>query len=166
MKFTHSIVVFYCRIVILASLGHIQAKIRWDDLNYEKSYGATEAYNNSKLANVLHSKELARRLQGSNINVYCLHPGIVNTEVFRHVDKKWYIKLFRSLGKPLFITPAQGAQTTLYCCLEDSIENESGEYYSNCKKSKANKRGRNEANQKRLWEISEQMVGLKNSQHP
>lgn len=90
-----------------------------------------------------------------------IYLGIVNTEVFRHVDKKWHIKLFRTLGKPWFISPVQGAQTTIYCCVEDSIADESGEYYSDCKKSKANKRARNREDQKRLWEVSEEMVGLK-----
>ena len=64
------------RIVIVSSLAHEHGKMYWDDLNFEKSYNRYNAYNQSKLANVLHAKELARRLEGTEIMVYSLHPGI------------------------------------------------------------------------------------------
>ena len=63
--------------------------------------------------------------------------------------------------KMIMITPLQGAQTTLYCCLDESIADHSGRYYSNCKEKRASSNARKEKDQKRLWEISEKLVGLK-----
>ena len=65
-----------------------------------------------------------------------------------------------ALGRIFFKTPEQGCQTTLYCCLEPSIENDSGKYYDNCKEKQPNRKALVEEDQKRLWELSEMMVGL------
>ncbi|TRY61242.1 hypothetical protein TCAL_16277 [Tigriopus californicus] len=91
-----------------------------------------------------------------------LHPGVVNTELSRHMKAKWYGKIALKVVIPLVtITPLEGAQTTLYCALEDSIEGHSGRYYSGCKEKKASARALDEKAQKRLWELSEKMVELK-----
>lgn len=86
--------------------------------------------------------------------------GLVNTEVWRHLNEKCYGKCYTSLSRPVMLSSEEGAKTTLFCCLDKSIEEESGEYYEKCKKAKASKRARNKAEQKRLWKVSEKMVGL------
>lgn len=63
------------RIVIVSSMAHTSGRMNWDDLNWEKSYNMISAYAQSKLANILHAKELANRLEGTGITVYVLHPG-------------------------------------------------------------------------------------------
>lgn len=80
--------IFICRIVILSSLVHQFGEIHWDDLNFEKSYNELDAYYQSKLANVLHGKELARRLVGTGITVYVVHPGASVIEI-RIIEIVW-----------------------------------------------------------------------------
>ena len=154
---------FHPRIIILSSSAHELGRMNWDDINYEKSYDATRVYCQSKLANVLHAKELARRLDGTGISVYAVHPGVVNTELQRHSDQTWsLLGIFTRLFKCCFKTPNQGAQTTLYCVLEDSIEDDSGMYYVDCKQKRPHRRAEVEEDQKRLWSLSEKMVGINN----
>ncbi len=143
-------------------MAHEHGSMHWNDLNWEKtSYSRVGAYNQSKLANVLHAKELARRLKKDGVSVYALHPGVINSELTRH----FYDTCFGKMVKPVYgiftKTPKQGAQTTLYCCLEPKIAKDSGNYYSGCKEKRAAKKARDVDSQKRLWEISEKMVGLK-----
>ena len=88
------------------------------------------------------------------------HPGAINTDLQRHVNDTWYGKLTMPFFKLFFKTPLQGAQTTIYCCVEDSIEKDSGKYYSDCKEKTPARAARSDEDAKRLWEISEKMVGL------
>lgn len=101
----------------MSSLAHRFGKIKKDDLNSEKSYGEGQCYSQSKLANVLFTRELARRLKGTQVTSNALHPGTVNTELVRHIEKisflfnKYLVKTFLFL---FFKTAKQGAQTTIY----------------------------------------------------
>ena len=94
----------------------------------------------------------------------CFNPfhilGVISTELGRHLKGPIFACLF-AIAKFLIKTPFHGAQTTLYCALEPSLENESGNYYSDCKKKIPSRNARNEDDQKRLWDISEEVVGLK-----
>jgi len=160
---------FHPRIVILSSLAHRSAKngISFNDINFEKSFKTVEVYGQSKLANILHAKELSRRLEGSGISVYVLHPGVISTELGRHISD-----LVPTLLKPIFIpfmvllsffikTPFHGAQTTLYCTLEDSIEKDSGKYYADCKETETLTQHAEDMDAaKKLWNMSEKMVNL------
>ncbi|TRY61533.1 hypothetical protein TCAL_05730 [Tigriopus californicus] len=152
---------FHPRIIILSSLAHKGAPINWDDINYEKSYSAIAAYAQSKLANVLHAKELAERLSDTEISVYAVHPGAVDTELGRHFYNKWWAKLFKPCASRLFKQPIHGAQTTLYCALDDSVANDSGKYYADCRETRPHSRALRKEDQKRLWDLSEKFVGLK-----
>jgi len=150
---------FHPRIVIVSSLAHEYGEMRWDDMNYEKkgSYGEVKAYSMSKLANLLHTKELARRLEGTGVSVYALHPGVVDTDVFRHSKAAWY-GFMVSMMKPFLRSPLQGAQTSLYCAMEEGLVN--GGYYVDCKEKTPHRKARDEEDQKRLWKLSEEMVGI------
>lgn len=96
----------------------------------DKNYSPTQAYGQSKLANILFTKELAKRLKSTNIHVYALHPGFVQTELDRHIRLKGAGAYIQSLMQKAFARSAKlGAQTTLYCAFDKSIEDDSGFYY-------------------------------------
>jgi NAD(P)-dependent dehydrogenase (short-subunit alcohol dehydrogenase family) len=113
------------RVVTVSSLAHEQGRIHWEDPNYERTpYSALDAYGQSKLANVLFSAELARRVAGTGITTYSLHPGVINTELSRHIGDTYGLVaeiLFRYLVVLFIKTPESGAQTTLFCCLDQSL---------------------------------------------
>jgi len=157
------------RIVILSSNANSWGKIRFNDINYTEpgSYPwGLEAYGQSKLANVMHAAALARRLEGTGITTYSVHPGSVKTNVGKHMEKNstfvWLMG--RTIGPILglfFKTPFYGAQTTLYTALEEKLEKESGHYYTDCKRSKPNPIALVVEDQERLWRLSSKMVELK-----
>lgn len=89
-----------------------------------------------------------------------LHPGVVATDLMRHVSGSWFFRLLWPIGKHFIKTPFHGAQTTLFCALEPSIEHHSGRYYSDCREKQAGRRARNKEDQKRLWGMSERLVGI------
>ncbi|KAI5716867.1 hypothetical protein M8J76_013628 [Diaphorina citri] len=128
------------KIINLSSIAHEKGVINFDDINSDKSYSALKVYQQSKLANVLFTKELAARLEGKNVNVYAVHPGIVKTELGRYMDDT-YFPGARTLGRVLMWwwmkTPEQGAQTTLHCALDEGAAKETGLYYSDCKVAKS-----------------------------
>ncbi|KAK3780063.1 hypothetical protein RRG08_061830 [Elysia crispata] len=147
------------RIVIVSSLMHSFGKINFDDLNSEKSYGAWTAYNQSKLANVLHALELTNRLKDTGVTANSLHPGSVNTDLQRHVKSGVLGRLFfGTLGKMFMIDAVQGAQTTLRLALDPALEQVSGKYFADCKERAASERARNEADAKRLWDVTEEII--------
>ncbi len=146
------------RIVNVASNSHYDAKagIDFDALRRSTSSltGMSE-YAVSKLANVLFANELARRLDGSGVTTYSLHPGVVATNVWRRVPwpLAWGMKLF-------MLTPEKGAATTLYCATEPLLATESGKYYDNCRQRFPSRKAQDTALARELWERSERMVGL------
>nr|CAD7414068.1 unnamed protein product [Timema poppensis] len=120
------------RIINVSSVAHMRGKINTKDLNSENDYDPGEAYNQSKLANILFTRELARRLQGTGVTVNAVHPGIVDTELTRHMSF-FNSTLSALLLKPfvwLFIkSPRQGAQTTLYAVLDENLQHKTGIYF-------------------------------------
>ncbi|RVE71877.1 hypothetical protein OJAV_G00056030 [Oryzias javanicus] len=153
------------RIVNVSSLAHERGEIYFDDINLEKDYHPWKSYRQSKLANVLFTRELAKRLQGTGVTTYSLHPGVIKTELGRHFLPT--IPLWkRVLYKPLsfFIKSAsQGAQTTIYCAVEEKLQNESGLYYSDCAPKTAAPQALDDEAAKKLWDVSASMVGLTQS---
>uniref|UniRef100_A0A8B9IK97 NADP-retinol dehydrogenase n=1 Tax=Anser cygnoides TaxID=8845 RepID=A0A8B9IK97_ANSCY len=114
------------RIVNVSSLGHHGGRIRFHDLNGEKSYNRGLAYCHSKLANVLFTRELARRLQGTKVTANALHPGSVHTELVRHsLAMMWLWRIFSFFLK----TPWEGAQTSVYCAVAEELESVTGQYF-------------------------------------
>ena len=143
------------RIINLSSLAHTRGKMHFDNLMLERGYGKWQAYYQSKLANVLFTRELARRLLGTRVTTYAVHPGIVGTDLWRHQG------CFDRLLQPMFKTPEQGAQTTLYCALAPELATLSGRYYADCKEVRPSARARRDEDAARLWQISEELVGMK-----
>uniref|UniRef100_A0A9L0RMG5 NADP-retinol dehydrogenase n=1 Tax=Equus caballus TaxID=9796 RepID=A0A9L0RMG5_HORSE len=115
------------RIVNVSSFAHHLGRIHFHNLQGEKFYSAGLAYCHSKLANILFTRELARRLKGSSVTTYSVHPGTVNSELVRHSSvMRWMWRLFSFFIK----TPQQGAQTSLYCALTEGLESLSGNHFS------------------------------------
>ncbi|XP_060129987.1 retinol dehydrogenase 12 isoform X2 [Zootoca vivipara] len=145
------------RIVNVSSLAHHGGRIRFHDLQGEKCYNRGLAYCHSKLANILFTRELARRLQGTGVTVNALHPGTVSSELFRHstiIDILWK-------RLPFFLkTPVEGAQTSVYCAVAEELESVSGKYFSDCKPAYVSPQGRNEETAKKLWDVSCELLGI------
>lgn len=146
-----------CRIVNVASMAHrTGGDINFEDINLERSYAPFKAYAQSKLANILFTKELDNALKATgiqNINIYSLHPGVVKTELGRHLDTTIF-RGVRSLIRLFYIfvkTPEQGAQTTIYCAIDEKTMNESGLYYEDCQAINPSPKARNPELAKKLW---------------
>ncbi|XP_071795688.1 retinol dehydrogenase 12-like [Asterias amurensis] len=156
------------RIVNVASLAHIWGKMHWDDLMMRSGYDALLSYGQSKLANILFSKELSKRLAGSGVSVYSLHPGSVRTELTRYFNQglKFPLSYIFSIitSAPIrmlvFKSAVQGAQTSIYCSVTEELKDVTGMYYSDCAEVKPNRLAQDEESGRRLWEVSAELVGL------
>lgn len=127
----------------------------------EQEYSPGSAYSQSKLANVLFTRELSKRLDATDILVAAVHPGVVKTELGRHTSfakSKLAGLILAPLAWLFFKTPLQGAQTTINCAVADDIE--SGLYYSDCKPKEPAAQGKDDGAAKKLWEVSAHLVGL------
>ncbi|XP_066044365.1 retinol dehydrogenase 12-like isoform X2 [Chamaea fasciata] len=145
------------RIVNVSSLAHHGGRIRFHDLHGEKSYNCGLAYCHSKLANVLFTRELARRLQGTKVTANALHPGSVSSELVRHsFVMTWLWKIFSFFLK----TPCEGAQTSIYCAVAEELESVTGQYFSDCQPAYVSPRGRDDETAKKLWSVSCELLGI------
>ena len=146
------------RIINVSSASHYQAKrIDWDALQKPtRTVTAMREYSVSKLSNVLFTKELARRLAGTKVTTYAVHPGVVATDVWRKVPGpvRWVIKRF-------MITPEEGAQSSLRCATDPALANESGRYYDVGGKERRPARLADDVElAKTLWTKSAEWTGL------
>jgi len=144
------------RIINVASGAHKVGKIHFDDINLEKGYNVIKAYSQSKLANVLFTRELARRLKDKGITVNCCHPGAVATNI--GIDRNTgFGKTITSILKPFFQTPVEGARTAIFLAVDDSVKNISGEYFYKCKIAPSSKRSKDMELARKLYDFSEEM---------
>jgi NAD(P)-dependent dehydrogenase (short-subunit alcohol dehydrogenase family) len=146
------------RIVNVASTAHVGARVDFDDLQGERGYGAWKAYGQSKLANVLFTRELARRLAGSGVTANCLHPGVVATGFGRNGSGplSWGVRI----AAPFLLGPARGARTSIYLASAPEVENVTGEYFARCRVAAVSDAARDDATARRLWEASLRLTGL------
>ena len=118
------------RVITLTSRDHLKGNINFDDLNSSKNYNEEEAYNQSKLANVLFSQELSERLKGTGVTANCVDPGYVYTELMRYssIYKSPYSPV--SFGFRMFLkSPKMGAQPVVFAAVCTDIENSTGKYF-------------------------------------
>ncbi|KAM4580238.1 retinol dehydrogenase 13 [Odontesthes bonariensis] len=152
------------RVINVSSIAHRGGRIDLDDLFFSRRpYSALESYRQSKLANVLFTWELAQRIKGSGVSAFCLHPGVIRTELGRHVEG-WFPLLGALLRLPTLLlmkTPWQGCQTTVFCAVTPGLEERSGCYFSDCTEREAAPEGRDEEVARKLWEESARLVGLR-----
>jgi len=153
------------RVVTVSSNAQAMGRIDFDDLQGERSYSGGRAYNQSKLANVLFSYELARRLQTTSVTANALHPGVVSTS-FGAEDPARLQRLFVPIMRPFMKTPAQGAATSIYLASAPDLEQVTGRFFANSKPKRSSKRSYDEAAAARLWQVSADLVGLTAEQSP
>ncbi|KAM7079309.1 retinol dehydrogenase 14 isoform 2-T2 [Molossus nigricans] len=149
------------RIVVVSSKLYKYGDINFEDLNSEQSYNKSFCYSRSKLANILFTRELARRLEGTKVTVNVLHPGIVRTNLGRHIHIPLLVKpLFNVVSWAFFKTPLEGAQTSIYLASSPEVEGVSGKYFGDCKEEELLPKAMDENVARKLWDISEVMVGM------
>lgn len=144
------------RIVNVASRAHVRGTIAFDDLQAERSFGGWSAYSQSKLANILFTRELARRLAGTGVTANSLHPGVIATGF--GADASGLLRLGFRLARPFFLTPEEGARTTVYLATSPEVEGVTGKYFARCKEAKPRPQALDDATARRLWEVSEALV--------
>jgi NAD(P)-dependent dehydrogenase (short-subunit alcohol dehydrogenase family) len=148
------------RIINVASAAEQMGRIDFDDLMAARSYSALRAYSQSKLAMLLFTYELARRLEGSRIAVNCLHPGVIRTKITRQMSG--WGAVIAWLGRPFARSPEQGADTILYLASSPEVEGISGKYFENRRMKRSSPRSYDATAGRRLWNISEQLAQVTN----
>jgi NAD(P)-dependent dehydrogenase (short-subunit alcohol dehydrogenase family) len=155
------------RVVNVSSVGHRFTRgMDWDDLQSERHYSIQEAYTHSKLANVLFTKELARRERDHGVSAFAVHPGNIRSGFGQDGDARGVMGAGLGVVRWLMAGPRLGSASTLYAATSSGLESRSGGYfqrspvggYGSVHESKPSKAARDEASAKRLWELSEQMV--------
>src|SRR5271166_2813870 len=146
------------RIVSTASAAHEGASLDFNDLQSAKGYSGFKVYGRSKLANILFTRELARRLAGTGVTANCLHPGVVATR-FGDSSGGWVSRLM-PVARLFFISPEKGADTIVHLASSPEIEKTSGEYFVKREIIEPSPAARDDAAAKRLWEASEKLAGL------
>ncbi|MBT33145.1 MAG: short-chain dehydrogenase [Thalassobius sp.] len=148
------------RIINVSSIGNYKGDIHFDDLNITNSYNGLKAYRQSKLANVLFTYELARRLSDTNITVNTLHPGVVGTQI-GYANNRTFHALAWKIGSYFMINSKEGAATTLYLATSKEVEGVTAKYFEKCKAKKSAEKSYDQALAAKLWEVSERICGIK-----
>lgn len=139
------------RVIVVSSGLHARGSIHWDDLQLERRYDGTEAYAQSKLANVMFAMALSRRLDGTGVTVTACHPGVIATGLLRHQPPgRW------DRGERL--TPAQGARASLHLALAPALTGVTGRYFHVTTERAPAPAALDRAAQDRLWSISERLI--------
>jgi NAD(P)-dependent dehydrogenase (short-subunit alcohol dehydrogenase family) len=147
------------RIVNVASEAHRRAHHDLEDLNKEKRWAGFQAYCDSKLMNILFTRELAKRLEGTGVTVNALHPGVVGSGFGQGEGTKWF-KWGVKLVKPFMITPEKGARTSVYLASAPEVAGQTGGYYDRCKPKETTRQAKNMELAHQLWDISSKLVGV------
>lgn len=145
------------RIINVSSIMHNAGKIDIDKFHKPASsyMDGKRTYSNTKLANILFTRKLSTLLLGSGVTTNCLHPGAVNTDIFR--DKNLLFKFFIGI---FFKTAKEGAQTTIHLAVSKKVENISGKYFADCCEKKTARHAEDDEMADKLWKLSEKVVGL------
>ncbi len=148
------------RIVSVASDAHKGATINFSDIELAQRYSGWKAYQQSKLANILFTYELARRLEGTNVTANTLHPGFVRTNFLEVFKNAWGGWLFRQIANVVALSPEQGALTSIYVASSPEVEGVSGRYYVKQKPIPSSPQSQDRESAARLWKLSEEMIGV------
>jgi retinol dehydrogenase 14 len=147
------------RVVTVSSGAQSMGRIDFDDLQGVRNYSGQRAYNQSKLANVMFTNELARRLDGTGVTATAVHPGVVRTN-FGSEDQAWFFAVISRAVRPLLKTPAQGAQTPIYLASSPALDGVTGQFFANRKPKTANKVAYDSDITATLWQVSVDLVGM------
>jgi retinol dehydrogenase 14 len=147
------------RVITVASIGHRQGTLDFDDLGFERGYSIMRAYARSKLANVLFASELARRLAGTNVTSNSLHPGSVDTRIWSGAPW-WARPIIQILFRPFFISAEEGGSYIVALATRPDLANVSGKYFEKADMVEPSALGVDRSLARRLWETSAALVGL------
>nr|XP_049693741.1 retinol dehydrogenase 11-like [Helicoverpa armigera] len=137
------------RIINVSSVMHKFGNVENLDKQANSFLGWRRVYSNTKLANVLFTKKLAEVVKKNNVTANCLHPGAVSTDIFRNQPR-----IIKFLLKCMFLTPVEGAQTSIYLALAEHLDKVSGKYFSNCAEEMPSKKAMDREAADKLWDLS------------
>lgn len=148
------------RIVSTASDAHKSGRLDFDDLQSEKSYSSFRVYVTSKLCNILFTRELARRMEGTGVTANCLHPGFVGTRFGQNNATNVFMKALARTIMTFGITPENGAKTIIHLASSPDAATISGEYFYKCKIAETTLAAQDDDAAKRLWDVSAKLAGI------
>ena len=150
------------RIVNVSSIAYQRGNLKLEDLNFQsRKYSGIQAYCDSKLANILFTKSLATKVAKDEVTAYALHPGGIRTGILRKYEEKYsfLFKVLWLIGGVVAKSPDQGAQTTIFCSVDESVSGHSGRYYSEmAETSLINSQAKDENLAEKLWIYSEKVT--------
>jgi NAD(P)-dependent dehydrogenase (short-subunit alcohol dehydrogenase family) len=148
------------RIITTASAAHYRASVPFDDLQGERAYTGMGfgRYGETKLANILFTRELARRLSGTGVTANCFHPGFVGTG-FNH-NNGWLMRIGMTIARVLARSPARGAETLVWLADSPEVSHMNGAYFMDKRERRPSQAARDQGAARRLWSVSEQQVAL------
>jgi NAD(P)-dependent dehydrogenase (short-subunit alcohol dehydrogenase family) len=148
------------RVITVSSFGHRFAVsgLSFADLQSEHGYWAMDAYAKSKLANILFTRELARRTVGTGVTANTLHPGVVRTGFGNADDTTGLERLTIASTSAFYVSPERGARTTVFLASDPDVAPRTGGYYVRCREHRPSRAARDDAAARRLWDVSEQLV--------
>src|SRR5215813_11254779 len=150
------------RVITVSSDAHSAARLDLDDPNLEHGWHSWRSYANTKLANILFTRELARRVDGTGVTANCAHPGVVRTGFGREGGP--LLRLGVLVGRPFFLSPERGADTIVYLASSPEVAGDTGGYYVKRQRREPSAAARDDAAARKLWEISEKLTGLASAQ--
>jgi len=146
------------RVITVTSDAHSAARLDLSDPNLEHGWDSWRSYANSKLANILFTRELARRLDGTGVTANCAHPGVVRTGFGR--ESRPLLKLGITIARPFMLSPERGADTIVYLASSPDVAGQTGGYYVKRQRREPSAAARDDATARKLWELSEKLTGL------
>jgi NAD(P)-dependent dehydrogenase (short-subunit alcohol dehydrogenase family) len=146
------------RVVTVASGAHSAARLDLGDPNLEHGWESWRSYANSKLANILFTRELARRLDGTGVTASCAHPGVVRTGFGR--ESRPLLRLGMTIARPFMLSPERGADTIVYLASSPEVAGQTGGYYVKRQRCEPSAAARDDTAARELWELSGKMTGL------
>jgi NAD(P)-dependent dehydrogenase (short-subunit alcohol dehydrogenase family) len=146
------------RVITVTSDAHAAARLDLDDLQLERGWDSWRAYANSKLANILFTRELARRLDGTGATANCAHPGVVRTGFGR--EARLPLRIGLTLARPFLLSPERGASTVVYLATSPEVATATGGYYVKKQRREPSAAARDDDAARRLWQLSEELTGL------
>ena len=146
------------RVITVTSDAHSAARLDLADPNLERGWDSWRSYANSKLANILFTRELARRLDGTGVTANCAHPGVVRTGFGR--ESRPLLRLGITIARPFMASPERGADTIVYLASSPEVADQTGGYYVKRQRREPSAAARDDTAARELWEISEKMTGL------
>jgi NAD(P)-dependent dehydrogenase (short-subunit alcohol dehydrogenase family) len=149
------------RVITTSSVAHRGAEIPWDDLDADRGYAQRgyKRYGQTKLANILFTAELARRLEGSGVTANCFHPGVVATGFNRNNSS--LMRVLMTVMKPFSRSPEKGAETLVWLADSEEAGAENGGYFVDCRRAQPEPPARDMDSARRLWDVTEQQVSAR-----